>query len=442
MSLSRATTLLFTLTSLTLGCGTTNTPADAAPSIDAASSLPDVSDVEPDSPVGTLDAPVARPDVTVDAPEASDAPAAPDARSPDAFVPRTTAEDVDLLLLVDNSNSMSEEQANLVALLPRLIDTLATGDRDRDGRRDFAPVRSLHVGVVTADMGAGPNTGVPTCPRGLGDDGILRARSRFGTAPCLASYPSGVFEFASATDDPAAFASTVSCVANVGTGGCGFEQQLEASLKALTPASATPWTRDGYSPPRFSSADGMPDSTAGHAEGANAGFIRADSVLAIVLLSDEEDCSVRDYGLFVTGDPRFMSVPLNLRCNTFGDPAMGIVQPVSRYVDGFLGLRRDPSLLVLSAIVGIPPEVEPLPGAAIDFSGILTNPNMVPRVNAMGTNLEPSCSSSAGVAYPPIRIVQLAAGLDAAGAGVGLTSICTTDFSGALDPIIARVATP
>ena len=435
MSPSRAT-LVLVLAGLALGCGTTNTPADAAQSIDAPSPVPDSPDVVPDSPVPALDAPTPPPDA------GADAPVEPDAFSPDAFVPRTTAEDVDLLLLVDNSNSMSEEQANLVALLPALVDTLATGDRDGDGTRDFTPVRSLHVGVVTSDLGAGPNTGVPTCTRGLGEDGILRARSRIAAPPCMASYPSGVFEFARATDDAAAFASTIGCVANVGTGGCGFEQQLEASLKALTPSVAQPWTRDGYAPPRFVSADGVPDSTTGHADGANAGFVRSDSVLAILLLTDEEDCSVRDYGLFVTGDPRFMSVPLNLRCHTFGEPSMGIVHPVSRYVDGLIGLRRDPSLLVLSAIVGIPPTVEPPSGAPIDFAEILADPNMIPRVNAMGTNLEPSCSSVRGVAYPPIRIVQLAAGLDAAGAGVGLTSICNSDFSVALDPIISRVASP
>ncbi len=159
-----------------------------------------------------------------------------------------------------------------------------------------------------------------------------------------------------------------------------------------------------------------------------------------MLVTDEEDCSVRDYGLFVNGDPRFMGVPLNLRCNTFGDPAMNIIHPVQRYVDGFLGLRRDPNLLIFSGIIGIPPETEPAPGASPDFATILANPNMIPRPNAMGTNLEPSCSTVNGVAYPPIRIVQTAAGLSAAGAAVSLSSICSNDFGPAIDGIIAKIA--
>jgi hypothetical protein len=148
---------------------------------------------------------------------------------------------------------------------------------------------------------------------------------------------------------------------------------------------------------------------------------------------------VIDYGLFETGNPRYMSVPLNLRCNTFGDPAMGVVHPVQRYIDGFLGLRRAPANLVFSAIVGIPPETEAA-AAAGDFATVLSNPNMIPRPNAMGTNLEPSCSSANGVAYPPIRLVQVAAGLRFEGANVTVSSICTSSFASAIDGIVARLA--
>jgi hypothetical protein len=352
----------------------------------------------------------------------------------------TNVDNVDLLFMIDNSNSMAEEQGLLRSELPRLVSVLASGDREGDGTRDFNPVKSLHVGIVTSDMGAGPNTGVPTCGRGLGDDGILRSRSRSTTGGCMATYPSGVFEFdRERGDNPAMFASTVGCVADIGTGGCGFEQQLESALKALTPVSASAWTRPGYSPPRFVSADGVPDSVAGQADGPNTGFVRPNSALAVVLVTDEEDCSVRDYGLFVSGDPRFMSVPLNLRCNTFGDPAMGLIHPIDRYVNGFLGLRSDPSLLIFSGIVGIPPETESLAQAG-NYSGILMNSSMIPRPNMMGTNLEPSCSTTNGVAYPPIRIVQTAAGLSASGAAVSLSSICSSSFQPAIDAIIAKIA--
>ncbi|MBN8611456.1 MAG: hypothetical protein J0L92_12765 [Deltaproteobacteria bacterium] len=349
-------------------------------------------------------------------------------------------DELDLLILVDNSNSMSEEQVILVQELPFLVEALATGDTDRDGVPDVQPVRSLHVGVVTPDMGAGPNSGIPTCARGLGDDGVMRARSRLTSTPCMATYPSNVFEFEPAGGSASLFGATIGCAANIGTGGCGFEQQLEASLKAVTPVNAESWTGAGYVPPLFLNGDGDVDALAGHADRDNAGFLRSSSILAVLLVTDEEDCSVSDYGLFVSTDSRFAGVPLNLRCSEFSDPEDGVVYPISRYVDGFVGLRARPEHLVFAAIAGIPPEVEPPLGVAIpDFDRILAHPDMAVRPNPEGTNLLPSCSTTNGVAYPPIRIVRVAQGLADRGAGVSLSSICSEDFQTPMRSLLAQL---
>ncbi len=362
----------------------------------------------------------------------------PDAGT-DAFVlPPPEVNGLDLLLMIDNSGSMAEEQLNLIVELPRLVRALVTGDTDGDGVLERSPVGSLHIGMISSDMGAGPHVGVPTCAQGLGDDGILRSRSRLTTAPCMREYPSGVFDFAGAADETDAFASTLQCVARLSTGGCSFEQQLEAALKAVSPVRASAWTAADYVPPRFVSADGEAEAMAGQADGPNAGFVRPESALAILLLTDEEDCSVRDYGLFVTADPRFMSVPLNLRCDTFGEPQQGVVHPVVRYVDGFIGLRRDPRLVVFSAIAGIPPNTETNADLG-DFDAILEDPMMAARHNAMGTNLEPSCSTENGVAYPPIRMVSTARGLAARGARVSLSSICEISFEPAIDRFLVSL---
>jgi hypothetical protein len=332
---------------------------------------------------------------------------------------------------------MREEQANLISELPRLIRVLSTGDTNGDGLADFNAARSLHVGFVTTDMGSGNQMNVRTCTPGLGDDGILRSRAS-GVAPCMATYPTGTFAFMDGQNVDA-FSATLGCVANIGTSGCGFEQQLEAPLKALTPTNPEAWTRAGYVPPRFyDPASGLPGRLAGHGSAANAGFVRPDSTLAVVLLSDEEDCSVADYGIFGP-DPRFTSIPSNLRCSTFaGDSS--IVYPTSRYVDGFLGLRRQPSQLVFSVIAGIPPETEAL-AAAGDFAAVLAHPGMIPRVDASGTNPEPSCSTANGTAYPPVRMVEVAAGLAAQGASVSVSSICSGSFAGPIDSIITRLST-
>ena len=288
-------------------------------------------------------------------------------------------------------------------------------------------------------MGAGPNDGVPTCRRGNGDDGILQARSRLTSEPCMSSYPSGVFALA-ATEDEVDHATAVGCVMNLGTGGCQFEQQLDATLKALTPGAARDWTAEGYVPPRFRTVEGRLDGEQGHGERANEGFLRPDSALAIVLVTDEDDCSTAEPALYVSGDPRFSSVPLLLRCHRFGAPELGFVYPVERYAAGFVGLRRDPRLFVLAALTGIPPEVEPAPGAEPEYEAILSNANMIPRETVMGTNLEPACSTTNGAAYPAIRIVEVARGVSERGGRVSLSSICTSSFRPAIDALLAQLA--
>ncbi|MCZ7679047.1 MAG: hypothetical protein M5U28_09960 [Sandaracinaceae bacterium] len=133
---------------------------------------------------------------------------------------------------------MTEEQASLAAQIPRMARVLATGDLDGDGTQDFPALASVRVGTVSSDMGTGGYS-IPTCAAAdFGDDGVLRTAPRAGGA-CAGTYPSYAELRA---DDPAAdvegFVHHVSCVAEMGIGGCGFEQQLDAVLKALTPAGS------------------------------------------------------------------------------------------------------------------------------------------------------------------------------------------------------------
>jgi hypothetical protein len=282
--------------------------------------------------------------------------------------------------------------------------------------------------------------GVPTCPLGLGDDGILHTASHATMTRCSAVFSSGVLAFSPSSDDEDAFLDRLGCIADVGTGGCGFEQQLEASLKALTPSEPRAWTRAGYVPPRFLDERGTIDGDLGQGERANAGFLRPDSVLAILILTDEEDCSVSDYGLFRTDHPRFSDVPLPLRCIAASDPSAGVVRPISRYVDGFLGLRARPNDLVFAAIVGIPQETQSAMAEAPDFERILNHPDMTPRPPTI--TAEPSCSSLRGVSpFPPIRLVEAARGLSERGAGVSIVSVCSEDYSASSASIVRLVGT-
>ncbi len=341
-----------------------------------------------------------------------------------------TIEDVDLLFAIDNSGSMADEQVALAREIPRMVRVLVSGDRDLDGVVDFTPVRSLHVGVVTSDMGTG-GFNAPTCGAGamgfmFGDDGVMRSSGRAELPGCMASYPSPVFDFARDRDDPMAFAAEVACVATVGTGGCGFEQQLDSALKALSPVAAQPWTRASYEPVTFFG------STFGHGDGVNDGFVRADSALAIVMMSDEEDCSVTNPDLFNPSSPTYGGTDLNLRCFTYPE----VLHPVERYVRGFAQLRERANLLVFAGIVGVP-----IDAVGTSYAAMLDHPLMREEIDpAMPTRLRPSCNTASGIAFPPRRIVRVAQGLEAAGASTTIQSICQDSFGGALDDIIDKIA--
>lgn len=338
------------------------------------------------------------------------------------------AASVDLLLVIDDSSSMAEEQDRLADALPALVSALAAPpDDDGDGRADWQPIADLHVGVITTDMGSGGYP-VPTCGGGtfgarFGDDGVLSMRGHAPRGPCMATYPS-ILSFL-AGDDPAQFAEHVGCVAVAGTSGCGFEQPLEAMLKALSPSGPASYTRADYVPPIFL------EGTLGHGDGANAGFVRDGSLLAIVIVTDEEDCSVRDPALLDPSSTTYEGA-LDLRC--FEHPEA--VHPVERYVDGLAALRADrPDLLALAVIAGIPPEAAvELPGPD-DYDAILSHPAMQERVDPDTRNhLLPSCSvPGVGAALPPPRLVRAAAGLGRGRATV--QSICQADFAPAIAPV-------
>ena len=327
---------------------------------------------------------------------------------------------VDVLFMVDNSNSMTEEQTSLTEQLPRMVQVLATGDLDGDGIADRPPVRDLHLGVVTSDMGTGGFT-VPTCADPVdGDDGVLRIQGNTSIAGCGPNYPSFV-SFVPGVGDVATTAADFSCVAAAGIGGCGFEQQLEAVLKAVTPSS---------SPLRFFRA------TSGHADGANAGFLRDDSVLVTFLLTDENDCSAAVPDLFNPSSPTYGATDLNLRC--FAHP--GALHPLTRYVDGLLASRADPADLIFAAVTGVPVDLIPSSGTP-DFSRILADPRMVERVDGPGGgSLVPACDvPGRGVAYAGRRQIRVAQELEARGATGIIGSICQADLSDPMDAVLNRI---
>jgi hypothetical protein len=231
----------------------------------------------------------------------------------------------------------------------------------------------------------------------------------------------------------------------LGTGGCGLEFELEPILKALAPApdmngnSGVAWTAPGYIPPIFY------NGTWGHGNdpNTNGGFVRPGSMLAIVVLCDEDDGSTDHYEIF-GDDPMYSAVALNVRPVAFGS----MLFPVQRYIDGLIGLRRRPASLSFTAIVGIPSDLSP-PSGTRTTSGLLdritTDPRMMPMIDPAHTErLVAACRDDVGTqtAAPGLRIAQVAQGLAQHGAHVAIHSICVSDFQPAMEELVDHVARP
>jgi hypothetical protein len=363
-----------------------------------------------------------------------------------ASIAVSNVDKVDILFMVDNSNSMAQEQEALKAQFPTLINVLTSGERTPGDPMPFPPAKDLHLGVVSSDMGLVGVSGVSLC-MGFGDDGIMIDPAAQGCSGGVSgqrflSYTAGV-------TDPGALATNFGCLATLGTGGCGFEQQLESTLKAL-------WPRNDFSiktgePIAKNRIDFLKDMTGGgfgHGDQENKGFLRNKvqdglSLAAIVIVSDEEDCSSRDtshfkpMGQLMANDPNY-GVDLNVRCYAnkdnlyeIGTEVLGMdgrpTYPNGRYLPAFKALREgSENLVVYAAIVGVPPElVSKDARAKVDFGnrmqrrayyeGILGADAMQEVVVATPTPMDPnakklrtSCNTAAGTAYPPRRMVELA----------------------------------
>jgi hypothetical protein len=166
--------------------------------------------------------------------------------------------EVDILMMIDDSSEMEEMQAKLRDQLPGFINAL-----------EALPVPpSLHLAAVSSDMGApGDSTTSIMCTK-LGDQGAFQSMPR-GTCVDTTlvagdTFISDVDRMPNYTDS---LGNVVQCVELLGGQGCGFEHQLASIDRAL-------------------GADGL-----GAAPSQNAGFLRPEAYLVILMLTNEDDCS-------------------------------------------------------------------------------------------------------------------------------------------------------
>jgi hypothetical protein len=299
--------------------------------------------------------------------------------------------DLDLLFVIDNSGSMYEEQVSLAANFSRFLSALENLE---------GGLPSLHVGVVSTDLGAEPYN-LPNC-EGNGDNGVLQS-----TPQGQCTGPNGAFIQDTLNPDgtrtrnyDGTLSDTFACIARLGTSGCGFEQQLESMRRAL--------------------------------DGRNAGFLRPDANLGVVFVTDEDDCSVFDTAMYDPSQTTLDSPlgPLSsFRCFEFGvecanDPDPREAGPrqdcqprssspymhgAQEYIDFLRGLKPSPEQVMVAGIIG-----DPVP-VAVGNDPQTGNPMLLP-----------SCTSGAGQAAPGVR---LRAFLDGFPNRYAFGSICNENLS-------------
>ncbi|MCU1276649.1 MAG: hypothetical protein JWM53_195, partial [bacterium] len=323
---------------------------------------------------------------------------------------------VDILVMIDNSPGTSPKIAELRNRFPALLQRL--GDFAANGQP-----ASYHIGVVDSDLGAGPFTLNQGQCHPDGDGGLLRvgpgpgasgpavcAGLTLGNGERFIDYDSG-----SGATNIGGFnvADAFSCISQVGTAGCGFEAPLEAVYRVLTTPSVNP------------------------------GFLRDDSLIAVLWMTDEDDCSAPPDSQLFDPSPAAVGtwgVMHSFRCTQWGvtcggkplggdalaptsDCAPAVGGPlfdVSRYTQLLSpgGLRARADDLVLASIVAPPAPV----GVQI------TMPCADQTNTASCPILEHSCIATTNTAFfadPAVRIGAVTTAVP--GAIVG--SVCDVDYS-------------
>ncbi len=324
--------------------------------------------------------------------------------------------DIDILFVIDNSASTQDKQTAFLANFANFVTAL---DAFPTGRPN------IHMGVVSSGVKIGSqdqSSYGTACVNAPGDNGLLHNTA--GGVPAGCTAPNGRFisdiaqpDGTRQTNYTGTLQDTFSCIADIGTTGCGFEAQLEGMKRAL----------DGTNP-------------------ENTGFLRDGAFLAIVILTDEDDASVKDPSVFdlptsQVGPGDFRLQPLYAyQCDTaisattpgtYNDckPLVGSYLQDTDFYTSFLASVKDPSQLVVALIAGGQQDGSP------PASTIMTGPLTIGgQTQAMA--LQPSCNATINgnmaIARPGIRLYDF---LTQFGDHGLYQTVCTGDYSPALTAI-------
>jgi hypothetical protein len=393
---------------------------------------------------------------------------------------------IDLLFMIDNSSSMTEMQGKLYDQLPSFMNILTS----------LNPPPSLHVAVVSSDMGApGDSMSAIKCPSAVGDNGLFQSSPRSDstlnppvvcTDTTLATPPGAADSnhvYISDADGVPNFTNPIDkvfqCVALLGDKGCGFEHQLASIDHALGADDFQPDPKTGALVP-------TPPAS-------NVGFLRPDAYLGIVILTNEDDCSATPptpaYSL--NGSPQNITNPdgpiANYRCNggphgahRCQDPNNGnawmippllppsnaqgpssaptldlancqdnedggsFLKPVSDFVNDVKMLKTDPDHQILVAAITAPAApytVKWLPALPPPYSDAQPGelwPQVLHSCGAMGNDdVNPNAVNATDGSFgdPGVRITQFVSSFHDS----VIASICDPDYSRSMAAIANRL---
>lgn len=262
-----------------------------------------------------------------------------------AQVAQAEVKKMDLLFMIDNSASMSDKQDILRDAVPVLVTRLTSpwcvdpltqvpnGETSSHGKcakgePEFNAVNDIHVGIVTSSLGdhGGTLCSVATVvnpnpndrahllgtvrPAGSSDDPsrVFDVAKTWNNTGFLAWDANGTHQPVPGSTDPATFQTAFqSMVVAAGEQGCGFEASLESWYRFLIdPEPPKQVTRSAEERPKTVRGSALVNNPDGSTTcvgcdlellAQRKAFLRPDSLVAIIMLSDENDCSVRDDGV-------------------------------------------------------------------------------------------------------------------------------------------------
>jgi hypothetical protein len=242
------------------------------------------------------------------------------------------------------------------------------------------------------------------------------------------------------------------CLAPQGISGCGWESPLEAMVRAL---------------------DNMENP-----ERPEYGFLRPDALLAVLIVTDEVDCSLTpgmndalfvdntfwagggnvltsaacwNAGVACSGESPFddcWDVNLDANGEETDDPNQMVLRPVSRYVERLeaVAASKLPGREVLvSAIAGVPSGYSS--GAAeilyanVDETAFVEEPNFQ-TLFGIGAGCQTEIDGAIQAAVPPVRLKVLAEAFVGSGLLEGarnLYSVCDADYTPAILDIVRGI---